>query len=57
MHPRVMREVAEQASEMLTDIFNSSLKSGQVQEDCRATNVTPLFQKGLKYWETIDLLA
>ena len=33
MHPRVLREVAEQVSEMLTDIFNSSLKSGQVPED------------------------
>jgi len=27
MHLRVLREVAEQVSEMLTDIFNSSLES------------------------------
>ena len=33
MHPRVLREVAEQVSEMLTDIFKSSLESGQVLED------------------------
>ena len=46
MHPRVLREVAEQVSEMLTDIFNSSLESGQVPEDWRVTNVTPLFKKG-----------
>ena len=46
MHPRVLREVAEQVSEMLTDIFNSSLESGQVPEDWRAANVTPLFKKG-----------
>ena len=39
-------EVAEQVSEMLTDIFNSSLESGQVPEDWRVANVTPLFQKG-----------
>ena len=31
---------------MLTDIFNSSLESGQVSEDWRVTNVTPLFKKG-----------
>ena len=27
MQPRVLREVAEQVSEMLTDIFHSSLES------------------------------
>ena len=27
MHPRVLMEVAEQVSEMLTDIFNSLLES------------------------------
>ena len=46
MHPRVLREVAEQVSEMLTDIFNSSLESGQVPEDWRVANVTPLLKKG-----------
>ena len=46
MQPRVLREVAEQVSEMLTDIFNSSLESGQVPEDWRVANVTPLFKKG-----------
>ncbi len=45
MHPRVLREVAEQVSE-ITDIFNSSLESGQVPEDWRVANVTPLFKKG-----------
>ena len=45
MHPRVLREVAEQVSEMLTDSFNSSLESGQVPEDGRASNVTQLFKK------------
>ena len=37
--------VAEQVSEMLTDIFNSSLESGQVPEDWRVANVTPLFKE------------
>ena len=31
---------------MLTDIFNSSLESGQVPEDWRVANVTPLFKNG-----------
>ena len=30
MHLRVLREVSEQVSEMITDIFNSSLELGQV---------------------------
>ena len=46
MQPRVLMEVAEQVSEMLTDIFNSSLESGQVSGDWRVANVTPLFKKG-----------
>ena len=33
---------------MLTDIFNSSLESGQVPEDGRASNVTQLFKKGCR---------
>ena len=39
-------EVAEQVSEMLMDIFNISLESGRVPEDCRVANVTSLFKKG-----------
>ena len=49
MHPIVLMEVADQVSEMLTDIFNSSLESGQVHhnlKDWRVANVTPLFKKG-----------
>ena len=42
MQLRVLMEVAEQVSEMLTDIFNSSFESGQVPEDWRVANVTPL---------------
>ena len=34
----------EQVREMLMDIFNSSLESGQVPEDWRVANVTPLFK-------------
>ena len=46
MQPRVLMEVAEPVSEMLTDIFKSSIESGQVPEDWRVANVTPLFKKG-----------
>ena len=45
MQPRVLREAAEQESEILTDISNSSLESGQVPDDWREANVTPLFKK------------
>ena len=46
MHLRVVMEVPEQVSEILTDIFNSSLESGQVPEDWRVANFTPRFKKG-----------
>ena len=42
MQPRVLMEVAEQVSEMPTDIFNSPLESGLVPEDWRVANVTPI---------------
>ena len=48
VHPRVLMEVTEQVSEMFMDIFNSSLESGQVPEDWRVANVTPLFKKGFR---------
>ena len=38
--------MAEQVREMLTDIFNSSLESGQVPEDWRVSNVSPLCNQG-----------
>ena len=38
--------MAETVSEMLTGIFNSSPESGQVLEDWRVANITPLFKKG-----------
>ena len=46
MQLRVLREVAEQVSEMFTDIFNSFLRSGQAPQDSRVANVTSLFKKG-----------
>ena len=45
MQLRVLMEVAEQVSEMLTDIFICSLESGQVLDDWRVTNVTPSFKE------------
>ena len=49
-------EVAEQVSKMLTDIFNSSLESGQVPEDWRVAKHY-LRKDPEKNWETIDLLV
>ena len=48
IHPRVLMEVAESVSETLMDIFNNSLESGQVLEDWRVANVTPLFKKRIQ---------
>ena len=61
MEPRVLREVAEQVSELLTNIFNSSLESVQVPEDWRVAYVTPLFKKGsreeLGYYRPVCLTS
>ena len=46
MHTRVLREVGEQVSKMLADVFNSSLESAQAPEEWRVAKVTPLFKEG-----------
>ena len=51
MHPGVLMEVIEQVSEMLMDIYNSSLESGQEPDNWKVANITPLFE----IWESIDL--
>ena len=63
MQLRILMEVAEQVSEMLMDIFNSSLDWRFVRivvlEDWRVANVANhyLRKDPEKNWETIDLLA
>jgi len=46
MHPRVLREVADVIAEPLFTIFERSCRTGEVPEDWRKVNVTPVFKKG-----------
>ena len=46
LHPRVLKEIAEEIVEALVVIFQESLETGRVPEDWKVANVTPLFKKG-----------
>jgi len=48
MHPRVLRELANVIAEPLSIIFERSWRTGEVPEDWRKANVTPVFKKGKK---------
>ena len=48
LHPRVIKELAEELSEPLSIIFAESWKTGEVPDDWRRANVVPIFKKGKK---------
>ncbi len=48
IHPRVLRELAEVIAEPLSIIYQRSLLTGEVPEDWRIANVTPIYKKGCK---------
>ncbi|KFP89616.1 hypothetical protein N311_11000, partial [Apaloderma vittatum] len=48
MHPRVLRELAEVIARPLSIIFGKSWTTGEVPEDWRKANVTPVYKKGRK---------
>ncbi|KGL74990.1 hypothetical protein N309_02432, partial [Tinamus guttatus] len=46
MHPRVLSELADVIPKLLSIIFKSSWRMGEVPEDWKKANVTPVFKKG-----------
>ncbi len=46
--PRLLQELKAQVAPALAAIYNASLREGQVPEDWRTANVTPIFKKGAK---------
>ena len=52
IHPRVLRELAEVIAEPLSIIYQRSLLTGEVPEDWRLANVTPISKKVVRrIWE------
>jgi len=48
IHPRVMRELAEELAKSLSIIYQQSWLSGEVPDDWRFAGVTPIYKKGWK---------
>jgi len=44
IHPRVLRECADQLASLLTTLFSNSLERGQILYAWREASVTPIFQ-------------
>jgi len=48
LHPRVLRELAGVIAEPLSTIYQHSWLPGEVPEDWRLADVTPIYKKGCK---------
>ncbi|KFO52711.1 hypothetical protein N302_01174, partial [Corvus brachyrhynchos] len=48
IHPRVMREMAEELEKLLSIIYQQSWLTGAVPADWKLANVTPIHKKGRK---------
>ena len=48
LHPRVLRELAGVIDELLSAIYQCSWLSGEIPEDWRLADVTPIYRKGYK---------
>ena len=49
LNARVLKECSTQISPILAHIYNESLAQGNVPDDWRQTNVSPVYKKGEKY--------
>ncbi|KAK4830833.1 hypothetical protein QYF61_013762 [Mycteria americana] len=48
IHPRVLKELAEMLTKLLSIIYQQSWLTGEVPVDWRLANVTPIYKKGRK---------
>ncbi|CAM4513742.1 unnamed protein product [Caretta caretta] len=48
LHPRILKELAQEIASPLARIFNESVNSGVVPYDWRIANIVPIFKKGKK---------
>ena len=48
IHPRILKELANELSEPLSFLFNNSLSKGKIPSDWKIAEVRPIFKKGTK---------
>jgi len=48
IHPRVLKELAEELAKPLSIIYQQSWLTGEVSDDWGIASVTPVYKRGLK---------